>query len=439
MSLAPARTGDHPHIHGLLTAVFHGPSATEFQAQLDEPGYEASDRLVVKHEDDIAAHLRLASQSIYASSAAAPIVRFMDLATAPHFRSRGLATALLVAGAQTARQRGALFGLTRTRVPRLFARQGWSVCGSHFFSTAAPRSVLAELAAEQERSCQGRATCLFTPRPEPIDVRPLRRIEMPALVRLYDQHARGQSGWPVRTAEYWDWLLARGAFERIYIAATTHGARGFAQIEESIIGYAIAGRSRLIELVTAPGRDDVARRLVERVCGDAREQDGWLIRLDAPPRDPLHEVLRQAGGRTTASREVASEWFLAKVLNPQGALEALASTLTARAAAAGVSLPTDLGIELTGPADAASPNRNRTHFAIHLGETATHVSSAAATRQAITLAAPDLAPLLLGDTRAEALLAAGRLRATSAKAATLATALFPGSPWWRPPLDDLMA
>src|SRR5262245_17281078 len=95
LRLASAKTGDHPSIHGLLVSVFHGPSPAEFQAQLDEPGYEPADRIIVKDGDQIAAHLRLARQTIQVGPATLPIARFMDLATATEYRSRGLATALL--------------------------------------------------------------------------------------------------------------------------------------------------------------------------------------------------------------------------------------------------------------------------------------------------------------------------------------------------------
>src|SRR5436305_7754830 len=147
LRLATARTGDHPSIHAFLVSVFHGPASDEFQAQLDEPGYDPADRLIVKDGDQLAAHLRLARQTIQLGSTTLPAARVMDLATAPEFRSRGLATALLAAGERAAAERGVLVVLTRTRVPSLFARHGWAACGSHVFSTASPRAVLAELAS----------------------------------------------------------------------------------------------------------------------------------------------------------------------------------------------------------------------------------------------------------------------------------------------------
>src|SRR5688572_2190810 len=83
LRLAAARTGDHPSIHAFLLSVFQGPSAAEFHAQLEEPGYQPSNRLLVKQGDElkkrvevkqdvearqgneIVAHLRLARQTIH--------------------------------------------------------------------------------------------------------------------------------------------------------------------------------------------------------------------------------------------------------------------------------------------------------------------------------------------------------------------------------------
>src|SRR6476469_3001247 len=75
LRLATARTGDHPSIHAFLVSVFHGPASGEFQAQLDEPGYDPADRLIVKEGDQIAAHLRLARQTIQLGSAMLPAAR----------------------------------------------------------------------------------------------------------------------------------------------------------------------------------------------------------------------------------------------------------------------------------------------------------------------------------------------------------------------------
>jgi len=348
LRLATARTGDHPSIHAFLVSVFHGPTSGEFQAQLDEPGYDPADRLIVKDGDEIAAHLRLARQTIQLGSKTLPAARVMDLATAPEFRSRGLATALLAAGERAAAERGILVVVTRTRAPSLFARHGWAACGSHVFSTASPRAVLAELAAARaaaEAATPSSQTLLQLP-PAPLIVRPLRRIELPAVVRLYEQARSGHCGWPVRDEAYWEWLLARGASDRVYIAATAPESVDFKTLIDSIVGYCCVRQSRIVELIAADSASDIPRQLAERVCADAREEDGWEMRCDAPATNALHQLFRQAGGRLTINQEFGGEVFMAKLLDPLAVLRRLAHVFAERAAAAGIARPAELGIEL---------------------------------------------------------------------------------------------
>ncbi|HZN34984.1 MAG TPA: GNAT family N-acetyltransferase [Pirellulaceae bacterium] len=441
LRLTPARTGDHGLIHRLLVSVFHGPSAGEFHAQLDEPGYEPADRLVVKDGEQIAAHLRLARQTIRVGEAALPAARFMDLATAPEYRSRGLATTMLAAGERAAAERGVLIGLTRTRVPALFARLGWAICGRHNYSSAAPRAVLAELGATAAGVIDARPAApvgLPLPPVEPIVVRPLRRIELPAIVRLYEQQSAGRRGWPIRSEAYWDWLLARGACDRIYVAATGTEPAELPKLIDSIVGYAFVRQCRLVEVIAAPGRDEVARHLTARVCADASEQDDWLVRCDAPPEHPLHVLFRQAGGKVTSSQELGGEVFMARLLDPLALLRQLQPTFTARARAADVHRPSILGIELRsgcGKKDQGVIER----FRIQLGRRRTTIETGGPSRHTVTLRYTDLAPLLLGDQSAADLAAANRLRASTKKSNHLAAALFPGNSWWRPPLDDLLA
>jgi predicted acetyltransferase len=441
LRLFAARTGDQPLIHELLVSVFHGPSLSEFQAQLDEPGYAAADRLIVKDGEEIAAHLRLAKQTIHVDSEALSAARFMDLATAPEFRERGLATALIAAGERAAAERGSLVGLTRTRVPALFAQHGWSICGRHTFSEASPRSVLAELAVDvAATAAEGQSSPLSKHLPETIIVRPLRRIELRAIVRLYEQHLSGKSGWPTRSEEYWEWLLARGACDHVYVASNSADTSDFEHITNSIIGYACVRQSRIVELV-AGSRNDVARQLIERVCADTREQDGWTVRYDAPANDSLHDVFRRAGGRVTINQEVGGEFFMAKLLDPLQALRRLVSLLAARARAAKAPLPLELGIELRSGGGRKAPASSGVleRFRLLLDKRSARVETGGPSKHCLVLAYSDLAPLLLGDVGAESMIQSNRARATTPRAKQLAVIMFPGESYYRPPLDDLLA
>jgi predicted N-acetyltransferase YhbS len=437
LRLTPARTGDHGLIHRLLVSVFHGPSAGEFHAQLDEPGYEPAYRLVVRDGEQIAAHLRLARQTIQVGAAPLPAARFMDLATAPEYRGRGLAQGLLAAGQRLAAERGVLVALTRTRVSGLFARFGWTPCGRHCFSSAAPRAVLAELSAvAQCHNGQARSPLAAPPAPAALVVRPLRRIELPAVMRLYDHNLAGHSGWPLRSEAYWDWLLARGACDGIYVAATCSESVELPKLLDSIVGYACVRQCRLVELCVAPDRADAALQLAARVCADASEQGQWLVRCDVPPAHELHDLFRHAGGQHTLAAEQSGEVFMAKLLDPLAALRRLAPELHQRARAAAAPRPSELGLELHSGAKRGGVVER---FRLKLTRRAVRVETGGPSRHTISLRSTAFAPLLLGDISAADLLSAGRLTPASRKAATLAQALFPTANWWRPPLDDLLA
>jgi predicted acetyltransferase len=442
LRLAAARAGDHPSIHALLLSVFQGPTAAEFHAQVEEPGYLPSDRLVVKHGEDTVAHLRLARQTIQAGAATLPAARFMDLATVPQLRSRGLATALLSAGERAAAERGVLVGITRTRVPSLFARHGWSVCGGQTYSSASPRAVLAELSAARcLRRERAASSSLFQQAETPVIVRPLRRIELPAVVRLYDERSRLHVGAPAREQAYWEWLLARGACDRIYVASTAAEAANFSALVESIVGYACVRQSRIVELVTAPDQPLVAEQLLERACADSREQDGWTIRYDGPARDPLHDLLVRAGGEVGSETNSASDVNMMKLFDPLRVLRLLESELREQASCADLSLPAELGIDVravdekTGGGTAGVLERYR----ICLSGKQTQILTGSLGRNSVSLPITDLAPLVLGERSADALAQTGRLTSSTAKSLTIANALFPGWRWWRPVLDDLLA
>jgi hypothetical protein len=328
--------------------------------------------------------------------------------------------------------------------------------------------VLAELGATAagtiSREPESAAACLLQPRPEPISVRPLRRIELPAVVRLYEADSARRSGWPLRSEEYFEWLLARGACDRVYIAAIGPETSDIEKVRSSIVGYAFVRQGRIVELIAVEGKDDVARHLAARVCADASEHGGWEVRCDAPGDHPLHELLRRAGGKLTCDQQLGGEYFMARLLDPLAVLRQMAELFAARLSAIDLPRDAELGIELRSQAGgshgahATPPGNGAPHGKQSRHETrgpgrgvveryrllATHrsvqIETGGPARHTIVLRYSDLAPLVLGDGSAEEWIEASRMRATSRTARQLAAALFPAaSAWWRPPLDDLLA
>ncbi len=447
--LAPARTGDHAAIHRLLLAAFHGPKPAEFHAQLDEPGYDPASRLVVRHGDTVAAHLRASRRTIHLDGLATSAVQLMDLATAPEYRGLGFASSLIAAAERQGRERGVMLGLTRTKAVSLFARQGWAVCGRHVFAIAGARQILAHLEATSEGLIQDRdaddATCLLRPPRLPVAVRPLRRMELPAVMRLYAAALPGRWGWPVRSEEYWEWLVNRGAYDRAYVVAEGPESAELAEQLAAIRGYMFLREGRIVELVVDSARPELAKHLAARVCADASEQDHWQVRLDAPADDALHRLFHLAGGRVLQAEELGGEVCMAKIFEPLHLLAKMEGIFAARHRAAALPKPLALGLQIQcgakmGRTHAVQVARLRLVFTSRgMKLDKLKLDKGSLGRQYLTLRKRDLAPLLLGHWHLPDMIEAGRIEASTPAADVLGCVLFPKLPWWRPPLDDLLA
>lgn len=442
--LALARTGDHPSIHKLLLAAFHGPTAGEFHAQLDEPGYDAASRLVVRHGGSVVGHVRASRRTLVLGGASVPAVQLMDLATDADYRGRGFASGLILAAERRAREQGIWIALTRTGAASLFARQGWTVCGRHVFATAGARQILAHLGATCEGGVPERpaeeAACMLRPARPAIEVRPLRRIELPGVMRVYAQGRAGRWGWPERSEEYWEWLVNRGAFDRAYVIAEGSPTVELAAQHESIRGYVFLKEGRIVELLADSGRPELARLLLARVCAEATEQDRWQIRLDAPADDPLHQLFVQAGGRAVQAEEVSGEVFMVKLLEPLKLLGGMERVFVDRFRAANLPSPLSLGLAVQCPARPGRTGATQVaRFRLSVASRGMNLVAGSVGRQYLTLRRKDLAPLVLGHWDVGDMIEAGRIAASSPAAGRLGRALFPKLPWWRPPLDDLLA
>ena len=311
--------GDHPAVQQFLGSVLPELSAVDFQSQLDEPTYEPSDRLLVKHGQRVAAHLRLTARDMRFGAATLPISYVADLAILPEFRGLGYASALLDAAERKMRREGAVLGLVRASEPEFYRRRGWVLCGRHSYSAAGCHQMLAHLRPHEVPRIQPLAAAL----PAPLHIRYLRRVELAAVIRLHEQHIRHAHGCYARTEAYWRWLINRRGYERIYVAI-----EGSPEIEldgtfSAIVGYAAAKNARLVELVSAPSRPDAATRLLARFCSDAIEQDLRDIRVELAPDHPLHSTLLAAGGVFRQQDVERGQAFMVNVLDAGRLVQAL--------------------------------------------------------------------------------------------------------------------
>jgi len=428
-----AGPGDHPSIFNLLNRVFQAPSQAEFQAQLEQPYYEPTNRLIVRRGDEVVAHVRNSNRELHFGLATVPVAYLAELATGPEYRDLGIASALVKSAENLARFEGAACALTRTSQPGLFEGLGWTPCSRHCFSTAAPRDLLAHLnvTGQAEPSpATDLAACLhpgFRPPPE-LNIRLWRHVEQAALARLYSENTLLTYGTFVRSDDYWRWLLSRQGYERIYIAIEGPDKLDLDDLLEPIVGYAAMKEGRIVEMMTSPNRPDAAVQLLVRACGDAIERDHHQLRIDAAPGHPLHQVFTQAGGSHVARESVGGDTTMVKLFDPLGFLRNLCSTLHERAKAASLPRPIELGLLLDGEKHQLAITRRGVRLETgRLG------------RSYLTCTTALLTQLLLGHLNVKQAVAAKHLSASTQIAAETAAVLFPKLPFWLPPLDDLPA
>lgn len=421
--IVPARAGDHHDLHALLVSVLHQPSSAEFHAQLDDPFYEPSDRLLVKRNYQIVAHTRIANREMQFAGRLWPVSTLSDLVVLPEYRNEGCAAELLKAAERSIVESGSQMAFLRTRQPEFFAHFGWTIGVRHSYSTAGARDILSRL---QQRETPAHNP--LAPDAIPLNIRMWRHVELSALTRLYAQRSEIACGSLSRTDAYWQWLVSRRAYDSIYVAINGPDKLELDDALTPIVGYAVMREGRLVELVTAPQHEDAAAKLLARACGDAIEHDLHHVRLDAAPNEPLHQILAGAGGRTCFDESDNGEVAMIKVFDPMQMLIELFDSMHQRVKTAGLGFPCDLGLMLEGQRYTISI-RQRTVKLLHekLG------------RSYLECGANELTQLLLGHLNVAEAVGSGKIIASTRVAAETASVLFPRLPFWRPAFDDLQA
>ncbi len=407
--------GDHPVVHHMLNEIFQAPTRDAFYGALDDPFYEPRHRLLIKRGDQAVSHVLLSKRVMHFGNLSFPTDCLSWLGTLPEFRRAGFASRLVRAADEIMRRDGVVLGVLKTKVPHFFRPFGWALCGRHSQAHAGSRDLLAQLSARG-----------LVPGESSVGIRPWRQVELPALMRLYNESTADRAGHFDRTEAYWRWLVSRKGFERIYVAID--GPDNF-ELEDDparIIGYSIVSEDRVLELAVAKTHRHVARELLARACSEAIERDYNMLTLHAPPDDPLMEIFRIAGGTLQCSESHQGEVHMARLMNPTAFLKQLCPELFRRACAAGLVRPCELGLVIDGQKYRLVVSRRSVKLGRHkIG------------RSYLVLNHANLTRLLLGHLDIDEALAADRLRASTQMAAEIARALFPQLPTWRPPLDEL--
>lgn len=416
--------GDHPAVQEFLSSLLPEASPADFQSQLDEPTYEPSDRLLVKHGQRVAAHLRWSARDMRFGAATLPISYVADVATLPEFRGRGYASALLDAAERKMRQAGAVLGLLHTSEPEFYRRRGWVVCGRHSYSAANCHQVLAYL-RPHEVPC---AEVLPATLPPPLHIRYFRRVELAAVIRLHERHIRHAYGCFARTEAYWRWLINRRGYERIYVAI-----EGSPEIEldgtfSAIVGYAATRNARLVELISAASRPDAAQRLVSRFCSDAVEQDLRDIRIELPPDHSVHHALLASGGAFRRQELERGQAYLVKVFDAARLVQALHAEFLVRLRADKRFAHRELGFVVGDQ-----------QWILEITPHASRLSAERVRRTYLRCSWPQFVQLLMGHLDVRQAVGDGLVLVSNRLGLEAACTLVPPLPLWYSPLDDLPA
>lgn len=422
-AIFPARPGDHHLACHLLASIQRAPSPTEFQAQLDDPYYEPSDRLLCRTNGALVGHVRLVKREIRFGSTTFPMTNLTDMLVLPEFRRKGCGAALLAAAENEMRADGSLVGIVRTQQPQFYINRGWCVWTRHSYSTAGAREILSQLLESHPEA----AVAENGDRPQ-INIRWWRHIEVSGLIRLYTENTQRAFGPLVRSDAYWQWLLSRRAYDRIYVAIDGPDRFELDEAAAAMVGYAVMKEGRILELMASPNYPQAAELLLARACSDTIEQDGNYVRLDAPVGHPLHHLIARAGGELGYHEAVHGEVCLIKLFDMAQTFEKLGEQLHERAKSAGLSLPLELGLHIDGE-----------KFALEIRPRSVKLRRGRVCRSYLACARSDLTQLLLGHLDLKAAITAGRILASTRIAVELAGALFPHLPLWRPPWDEIPA
>ena len=413
-SIIACTVNDHIALGHFLSEIFGARYPAEFQASLNDPFYTPDDRLLLRRMGRTIAHVQLTRRLMQFGSLSLPVAGLQGLATENNCRQQGLGTHLLQAAESQMAQSGALIGLLRTRIPHFFRRTGWALCGGSSGCAASPHAVLVRL-LEQSLSLR---------RTSRIQVRPWRRWEEEAVARVYRQSLSGNYGLLQRSRPYWHWLLERRAYDQFYVALDGPDLWDFNESSTRLVGYAAIKRDKIVELVTAPGRQKVAMELLARACGDAIEQDRRQISLLAPADSPLLEYFRGASESLTYRIPDRAEFCMARLLDPLRLLKMLCGVFTQRATEAQLTRPLGLGLLVDGQKyqiDIAGSGR---------------VTADTMGRSYLRLNVADFTRLVLGQLDWDRALEEGCLVPSTSLALDAGRVLFPPLPFWRPILDD---
>lgn len=422
--VTPARAGDQTEILQLLSGLPTPPSRAEFHAAVDHPEHDSSNRLVARLAGRIVGHIEISPRSIMVGDAAVKAAVLDRVAILPECRGAGHGQRLVQAAEQRMREMGIVVAFSRTRIATSFHELGWSVLGRDCATPGRPTDILTRLLDLPQRHG-----------PE-VTMRQWRHVELPAILRIYEQNAGRFVGPLARSEVYARWLISRGAFDSIIVALQGNDRYDLHETTAKIVGYCIQSGNRVLEVLADPEYRGLEQEILARVCAEAIENDRQELVYESSPADPLHQAVvgtladEQAGSRGLPQDRM----IVAKVFNPEELLTTLAPTVAQRVAASNIREPVELGFDNEHFRGSITVTGGREHepraAAVHPGRVG---------RSYLKISNDEFARLLLGQCDPLEAATAGRLEASTQMAQKLAEQLFPRLPLWCPMWDDLPA
>ncbi len=419
LQLTAGNAGDHRLVHAMLRAANQAPSYEDFLAWLDEPMYEPSDRLLVKLDGAIIAHVQVLKRVAWFHGVKLPIGGVDCLATLPEYRDAPYERLLVAAAEDALHNAQAVVAFTRTDRFDAFRQRGWSNIGFPTYTEANVHEVIARLSVPATVEP-------LAPRIKPLRIRLWRHVELDALLEVYRQAAAPTWGSLDRSEAYWRWLVGRHAHDDLIVAIDGRDDWESLESPSHIVGYAITRGSQVVELATLPKFRRAAEPLLARACQDAVERDHRSISLHIPLTDPLHELMLSAGGRSlTGERPGCGPWML-KLLDPTRWIESLYEVLLERARTAEIARPLAISFD-TG----------RHQYRLELTRRSSHFARADGASADVKCPAETLGALFCSTLDVTAATQSGKLDFRNPDAAARVAALFPQVSFWQSPLDSL--
>jgi len=377
----------------------------------------------LRRRRQIIAHVQMIHRTMRFGGPWLPVAGLDRLGVAPEYRGQGLGMHLLRAAEHQMEAGGAMVGMLQTSKPGFFEHTGWTPCGQASYRRAGARAILARL-----------RECGLLPYPRRrLHIRPWLKWEYAALARIYCQNVmpgEDASGLVAvgpleRTEAYWNWLLKRHAFDRVYVALEGPELLELGETTTHMVGYAVTRGDQILELMTAADRPRVAARLLARCCGDAIEQDMHSLLLHAPAACPLLTIFDEAGGRGPPQAPDRDEVSMVRLLAPLQFLRRLCGEFHRRAEEANLSRPLDLGLLVEGR-----------KYQLELRREGAAVVAQRLGRSYLRLNVADFTRLVLGQLDWNAAIDQGRLECSTALAHEAGRVIFPRQTLWRPPWDN---